>query len=57
MSRKEMQNNMKAMLAKTKVATEMTAGGGAGNSAYKPTKHFQPSRAKQSSSSKNETTK
>ena len=54
MSRKEMQNNMKAMLAKTKVADVMTAGSGPSNSAYQPKKHFQPPKSKQSSSSKNE---
>ena len=54
MSRKEMQNNMKAMLAKTKVADVMTAGNGPSNSAYQPKKHFQPPKAKASSSSKHE---
>ena len=44
----------RAMLAKTKVSTEMTAGGGTNNtSAYQPKKHFQAPKAKQASS-KNE---
>lgn len=44
MSKKELQNNMRAMLAKTKVADVVTAGSGAGQSGYQPKKHFQPTK-------------
>jgi len=52
MSRKAMQANMKAMLAKTKVADAVMSGGGPGASAYQPKQNFAPSKAKPSSSSK-----